>query len=57
MVPGAVVADVEGEEGVDVRDFGGVPEGEVAAKPLPVGPDVVVFCVFGEHVGEEGEFG
>ena len=23
---------------------------------MPVGPDVVVLCVFGEHAGEEGEF-
>ena len=25
-------------------------------EPLAVGPDVVVFGVFSEHAGEEGEF-
>lgn len=58
MVPGAVVADVEVEEGFDVRDFGiGVPEGEVPHEPLPVSPDVVIFAILGEHEGEEGELG
>ena len=56
VVPGAVVADVGGDEGFDVRELG-VPEGEVPDEPLAVGPDVVVFAVFGEHAGEEGEFG
>ena len=23
---------------------------------MPVGPNVVVLCIFGEHAGEEGEF-
>lgn len=51
MVPGGVVADVGVEEGLDVCDFaGGIPEFEVADKPVAVGPDVVVFGVLGEHV-------
>ena len=56
MVPGAVVAHVGTEERFDVGEFG-VPEGEVADEPLSVGPDVVVFGVFGEHAGQEGELG
>ncbi len=28
----------------------------MAHKPLQVGPDVIIFRVFGEHLGEEGEF-
>lgn len=56
VVPRAVVADVGCEERFDVGEFG-VPEREVTDQPLPVGPDVVVFGVFGEHAGEEGEFG
>lgn len=56
VVPGAVVADIGGEEAFDVGEFG-VPEGEVADEPLAVGPDVVVFGVFGEHAGDEGELG
>lgn len=56
MVPRAVVADVGGKERFDVREFR-VPKGEVADEPLAVGPDVVVLGVFGEHAGEEGEFG
>ena len=56
MVPGAVVAHVVAQQGFDVGEFV-VPEGEVADEPLAVGPDVVVFGVFGEHAGEEGEFG
>ena len=56
MVPGGVVADVLVEEAVDVRELG-VPEGEVAHQPLAVGPDVVVFGILVEHLGEEGEFG
>lgn len=56
VVPSAVIADVGGQETFDVMEFG-VPEGEVSDEPLAVGPDVVVFGVFGEHLGEEGEFG
>ena len=56
MVPGAVIADVFCEEGLDVRELL-VPDGEVTDQPLAVGPHVVVFGVFGEHLGEEGEFG
>lgn len=53
VVPGAVVADVGLEDRFDVGQFG-VPEGEMAHEPLTVGPDMVVFDVFGEHAGEEG---
>lgn len=56
VVPGAVVADVGREEGLDVREFSGVPEGEVPDEPLPIRPDMVVLCIFGKHAGEEGEF-
>ena len=56
VVPGAVVADIGSEEVFDIWEFG-VPEGEVTDEPLTVGPDVVVFGIFGEHLGEEGELG
>ena len=60
MVPSAIVAHVGAEEGLDVSDFcaGGIgrPEAEMLDKPLPVGPDVVVFGVLGEHAGKKGDF-
>lgn len=56
VVPGAIVAHVGREEAFGVGEFG-VPEREAADEPLAVGPDVVVLGVFGEHLGEEGEFG
>ena len=59
VIPGAVVANVDEEEvfhEVELRGGrGGGPEGEVGDEPLPVGPDVVVLGVFGEHAAEEGE--
>ena len=59
VVPGAVVAEVDEEEVFDEGELrgggGGGPQGEVGDEPLPVGPDVVVLGVFGEHAGEEGE--
>lgn len=55
MVPGGVIPDIEGEEGVYEGEFG-LPEGEVADEPLPVRPDVVILEVFFEHGAEEGDF-
>ena len=56
MIPSAVVADVGSQERFYVREFG-VPERKMSHEPLPVGPDVVVFGVFGKRAGEEGDFG
>ena len=56
VVPGAIVANIGGEEAFDVREFG-FPEGEVSYKPLAVGPDVIVLGIFGKHLGEKGELG
>ena len=59
MVPSGVVADVFVQEAFNEGDFvvgdyrlvflvgGGSPQREVPDKPLPVGPDVVVFGVLG----------
>ena len=52
VVPGAVVTDIGLEEGFNVGQFE-IPEGEIPDQPLAVGPDVVIFGVFGEHEGEE----
>ena len=58
MIPGRVIAYILLEEFLDVGEFLGViPEREVRDEPLPIGPDVVVFGVEGEHGGEEGTFG
>ena len=55
MVPGAVVANIFVKESLDVGELV-VPKREVPDEPLPVGPDMVIFAIFVEHLAEEGEF-
>lgn len=55
MIPCAVVPHVIAQEVFNQGQFG-VPEGEMAHEPLSVGPDVVVFHVFGQHEGQKGWF-
>lgn len=50
MIPCAVIPHVVAQKCFDQGKVG-VPEGKVAYEPLSVGPDVVVFYVFGEHEG------
>ena len=53
VVPGAIVAYIEGQKGVYVRNLGGIPEGEMPTKPLAVGPYMIILRVFGQHGSEE----